>query len=50
MCNGKLIEKGAKDDVLKRPEHEYTRQLIACIPRLGDKRSRLPVIEEKVFK
>ena len=50
MCKGKLIEKGTKDDVLKRPEHEYTRQLIACIPRLGDKRARLPVIDEKVFK
>ncbi len=50
MREGKIIEQGAKDDVLKRPVHGYTRQLIACIPRLGDRRERLPVIEEKVFK
>jgi len=48
MREGKLIEQGTKDDVIKKPRHEYTRQLIACIPKLGDRRQRLPVVEDKV--
>ena len=43
MKSGVLVEKGTKDDVLMRPSDPYTQRLIACIPRLGDKRERLPV-------
>lgn len=43
MKNGKIVESGAKDQVLKAPKHEYTKHLLDCIPRLGDKRRRLPV-------
>jgi len=42
MRKGIIVEKGLKENVLKNPQHEYTRQLIDCIPRLGDKRRRLP--------
>ncbi len=42
MKEGKIVEKGEKDNVLRKPQHEYTRKLIDCIPRLGDKRERLP--------
>lgn len=42
MREGVVIERGARDDVLRRPAHPYTRHLIECIPRLGDKRERLP--------
>ena len=42
MREGVIVEKGLKEKVLNDPEHKYTRQLIDCIPRLGDKRRRLP--------
>ena len=42
MKQGKIVEKGQKDNVLKDPQHPYTKKLIECIPRLGDKRERLP--------
>lgn len=44
MKDGLLVEEGTKEEVLKSPSHEYTKQLIDCIPRLGDKRERLPSI------
>jgi peptide/nickel transport system ATP-binding protein len=31
---GELVELGARDDVLKRPQHEYTRMLIGAVPTL----------------
>ncbi|MBF0216250.1 MAG: ABC transporter ATP-binding protein [Candidatus Omnitrophica bacterium] len=42
MRQGKLIEIGMKEKVLNAPEHEYTKMLLGCIPRLGDTRERLP--------
>jgi ABC-type glutathione transport system ATPase component len=42
MKEGKIVEKGEKDNVLKDPQHSYTKKLIECIPRLGDTRERLP--------
>jgi peptide/nickel transport system ATP-binding protein len=34
MQHGKVVELGATDAVLRRPQHPYTRQLIAAVPRL----------------
>ena len=31
---GELVELGARDEVLKRPRHDYTKMLIASVPRL----------------
>ena len=31
---GDLVELGAKDDVLRRPQHDYTRMLMAAVPTL----------------
>jgi len=31
---GELVELGARDEVLKRPRHEYTRMLIGAVPTL----------------
>ncbi len=31
---GELVEFGAKDEVLKRPQHDYTRMLIGSVPTL----------------
>jgi peptide/nickel transport system ATP-binding protein len=34
MKDGKLVEIGTADDILYRPQHEYTRALLAAVPRL----------------
>lgn len=30
MKNGKIVERGIAEDVLEKPQHEYTRQLLEC--------------------
>lgn len=45
MYQGKVVEYGESEQILRNPQHPYTKALIACIPRLGDKRRRLPTIE-----
>jgi ABC-type glutathione transport system ATPase component len=42
MRQGSVVERGTKEEVLKHPHARYTQQLISCIPRLGDRRERLP--------
>ena len=32
MREGRIVETGTLDDVLRRPAHEYTRQLLAAVP------------------
>jgi peptide/nickel transport system ATP-binding protein len=34
MKNGKLVESGPAEEVIFRPQHEYTQQLLADVPRL----------------
>ncbi|MGF0169448.1 dipeptide ABC transporter ATP-binding protein [Streptomyces sp. Marseille-Q5077] len=34
MLRGEVVETGAVEDVLLRPQHEYTRGLLAAVPRL----------------
>jgi len=34
MKNGKLVEMGTAEDILERPQHAYTRTLLAAVPRL----------------
>jgi ABC-type oligopeptide transport system ATPase subunit len=34
MYQGKIVEAGARDDIFYRPEHAYTRALIAALPTL----------------
>ncbi len=34
MHNGEIVEEGARDDVLDRPAHAYTRRLLGAIPVL----------------
>ena len=45
MYRGKVVEYGDTEQILRDPQHPYTKALIACIPRLGDKRRRLQTIE-----
>ncbi|REF37624.1 ABC transporter ATP-binding protein [Thermasporomyces composti] len=34
MCQGKLVEQGPVDEVIFSPRHDYTRRLLADVPRL----------------
>jgi ABC-type dipeptide/oligopeptide/nickel transport system ATPase component len=45
MFRGEIVEYGDTESVLKSPQHPYTQALIACVPRLGDKRKRLQTID-----
>ena len=45
MYRGEIVEYGETEQVLRNPQHPYTKALIACIPRLGEHRRRLPTIE-----
>jgi peptide/nickel transport system ATP-binding protein len=35
MKNGRLVEVGTAEQILSRPQHEYTRTLLAAVPRLS---------------
>lgn len=45
MYRGDLVETGTVDHVLRQPGHAYTKALLACIPRIGQRRRRLATIE-----
>jgi ABC-type dipeptide/oligopeptide/nickel transport system ATPase component len=45
MFRGRIVESGATAEVLRNPQHAYTRALIECVPRLGQKQHRLKVID-----
>ncbi len=45
MYRGNIVEQGETSDVLASPKHEYTKALIRCIPQMGVKRDRLPVVD-----
>ncbi len=46
MYRGEVVEYGETEQVLRDPQHPYTQALISCIPRLGNKRRRLPTISD----
>ncbi len=48
MYRGDLVECGDATQVLRFPAHPYTRALMDCIPRLGERRRRLRTIEESM--
>jgi ABC-type dipeptide/oligopeptide/nickel transport system ATPase component len=45
MFRGHIVEEGKTADVLRNPQHPYTRALIDCVPRLGQKQRRLKAID-----
>jgi len=45
MFRGKIVESGPTAEVLRNPQHPYTRALIECVPKLGQKQHRLKVID-----
>ncbi len=48
MYAGRVVEVGGTRDVFKHPAHPYTELLLKAIPRLGERRGLLPVIEGNV--
>jgi peptide/nickel transport system ATP-binding protein len=34
MYQGKIVERGTVDEVLRRPQHPYTKQLLAAVPAI----------------
>ncbi len=44
MYAGRIVETGPVRRIYKSPSHPYTQALLAAIPRLGEKRSRLQAI------
>ncbi len=50
MFRGDIVERGDTQQVLRHPEHPYTKALIACIPRLGDTRERLATIDHAALE
>jgi ABC-type dipeptide/oligopeptide/nickel transport system ATPase component len=45
MFRGQIVESGPTAEVLRNPQHPYTRALIECVPKLGQKQRRLRTID-----
>lgn len=46
MYRGKLVEYDSAKSIFTRPQHPYTKGLIACRPRLDSTRRRLPTVSD----
>jgi oligopeptide/dipeptide ABC transporter ATP-binding protein len=46
MYLGRIVELGAAEDVVSRPLHPYTRELLAAVPRLGSRGEPLAIESE----
>jgi ABC-type dipeptide/oligopeptide/nickel transport system ATPase component len=47
MFRGEIVEYGPAQEVLRNPQHPYTRALIQCIPKLGQRQRRLTTIDHE---
>ncbi len=45
MYKGQLVEMGTTQQILERPQHEYTKSLISAVPRTDAKLKRFPRVE-----
>jgi peptide/nickel transport system ATP-binding protein len=46
MRFGQVVEQGPVAEIFSNPQHPYTKALLACRPRLGLKRDRLPTVDD----
>lgn len=40
MFRGKKVEEGSVEDIFERPQHNYTKALLAAVPKLGEMRGK----------
>ena len=45
MYAGRIVERGAVEDIFDRPRHPYTRGLLASLPKIDGQATRLTAIE-----
>ena len=38
MSQGRIVEAGATAEIIKNPQHEYTKSLLASMPEMGKNR------------
>jgi peptide/nickel transport system ATP-binding protein len=50
MLQGKIVEEGTVEKILKNPEHPYTKGLVACRPSLQRKLWRMPTVPDFLEK
>jgi peptide/nickel transport system ATP-binding protein len=50
LKSGKVVERGQASSCMARPDHDYTRRLIAATPRLSDPSPILPPVGEEFLK
>jgi ABC-type dipeptide/oligopeptide/nickel transport system ATPase component len=48
MWKGRIVEAGPVSQVMRTQTHPYTKALIACIPRLGQRRRRLTTLSDEL--
>ena len=46
LYRGKVVEEGTVEDLFRRPQHPYTKGLLACRPALHKKGERLPMVSD----
>jgi peptide/nickel transport system ATP-binding protein len=45
MYAGRIVERGAVEDIFDRPRHPYTRGLLASLPKIDNQAARLTAID-----
>ena len=45
MFEGTIVETGPADQILQKPKSGYTRALLDCVPKLGERRERLGEVD-----
>jgi ABC-type dipeptide/oligopeptide/nickel transport system ATPase component len=48
MWKGSIVESGPVEQIMRIQSHPYTKALIACIPRLGQRRRRLTTLSDEL--
>ena len=49
MFKGEIVERGTVEEVLLRPQHDYTRMLLGSVPRMGHGRGQMGIhVKEEV--
>ena len=48
MWKGCIVESGPVEQIMRTQSHPYTKALIACIPRLGQRRRRLTTLSDEL--